>query len=109
MKKLGIDEIFLLSAMADKMQIKIEIPKKKDIPEDDFKRFQKEYGIKLALDIFSKIHKAKEETTELIKSIIGKDPKEMNLIELKDAFMEIFQREGIVDFFVSAASMDTKE
>jgi len=96
MRKLNVDDIFLLSEIADKMDF--ELPA---YPEssDNSEKIQREYGMKLFALLFKKIHKAKNEIKEIVTSVTGKDANEMGIKELSNAFKEIISQEGALDVF----------
>jgi hypothetical protein len=96
MRKLNVDDIFLLSEIADKMDF--ELPA---YPEssDNSEKIQREYGMKLFALLFKKIHKAKNEIKELVSSVTGKDPNAMGIKELSVTFKEIVSQEGALDVF----------
>jgi translation initiation factor 1 (eIF-1/SUI1) len=132
MKKLGVDEIFILSAIADKIgefkfpernkwieevdyepvkltkeEIKAGAKEPKVVHKGDKVRVPKtemEYGIEAFYSIFRKIHLVEPEVRELITIVSGKDSKDLSIKELVNAFKEVLEAEGIMDFFKSADS-----
>lgn len=118
MKKIGIDEFFLISEIADKMDLE---PPKFDIikaPEflDDLKKVKnpdhksetdkvnKEFGLKMFTVLIKKAYKAKDEIKQLISAITGKDPNSMTAKELIDTFKNILKQDGVMESFKSADS-----
>jgi predicted DNA-binding protein YlxM (UPF0122 family) len=96
MRKLNVDDIFLLSEIADKMDF--ELPAYPEKTENEEKA-QREYGMKLFALLFKKIHKAKNEIKELVANVTGKNANEMSVKELVDAFKGILSQEGALDVF----------
>jgi len=90
MKKIGLDEIFLLSEIAEKMNITFPESKGKDAET---------YGRELLVEFFKKLHKAKNEVTQLIETLTNRKVKDMNLKEIKESITAILKQEGILDFF----------
>lgn len=114
MKKLGIDELFLISEIVDKMDIDIPFPKQVDSDklkkegktEDEIKEIaaeeQSKYGAKLISILVRKAHKAKEEIKNLIREVTGKDPNEMTGGELISTFTSILKQDGVAETLQSA-------
>lgn len=101
MKDIGVDEIFLLSEISDKMQLelpKLEYKDTKGKTEEEVSFMMKQVGIKVALEVFKKLHKAKKEVLQLLEKLTGKKASEMSLKELKDNLIELFSKEGVMDF-----------
>jgi translation initiation factor 1 (eIF-1/SUI1) len=96
MRKLNVDDIFLLSEIAEKMDF--ELPAYPEKTENEEKA-QREYGMKLFAMLFKKIHKAKTEIKELVTSVSGKSANEMGVKELADSFKQIISQEGALDVF----------
>ena len=93
MKKIGMDEFFILSAIADKMDF--------ELPEmtGEGEKAQKEYGMKLIALLLKKAHKAKDEIIELVESVTGKKSSEMTIKEIIVEFKGILEQDGVVDAF----------
>lgn len=107
MKKIGIDEIFILSAMLDKagdmgLPTKYRFIDKGDGVKEREEKSQEEYGLEVALMLFKKIHLIEKEVKQLIEKVFEKKPEDMGLVELKDSFIELMTQEGITSFFKSA-------
>ena len=90
MRKLHTDDIYLLSEIADKMDLQF--------PNIEGKT-QEQFGGELMMQLFRKMHKAKAEINKLIESATGKDPKAMSLGELKEALATLLKQDGVLDFF----------
>jgi len=90
MKKLNSEHIFILSEIVEKMDFKMP---------DSNDKTQQQYGAELILEFFKKLHKAKKEINTLIVDITGKRTEDMSISELKDTFKELFNQEGVMDFF----------
>jgi len=99
MKNISSEEIYILSAIADKMDLDFEMPSTKGKTKEQLEELQTKVGKKIMVDMFKKLHKAKKEVDELIKALTGKEAKEMSLIEIKDTITEILKQDGILDFF----------
>lgn len=95
MKKIGMDELYLLSEISDK--IEFETPNIYDSKGN--RKDQYQYGSELLLNLFKKMYKAKKEINDLIYKVTGKKTEEMSLKELKDTFTEILKQDGVLDFF----------
>ena len=128
MKNLGIDELFLLSEIADKMDI--EIPKMPHLNMEEIDKvdgnveeseltaeqlearekrikmaqddIQKEYGMKLLLVVGKKAYKAKEEIKTLVGLIAEKDVNKMKFKEIVDVFKGLFKNNEVTEVFTSA-------
>jgi len=90
MRKLSVDDIYLLSSVADKMDLQIPDPTGKT---------QEQVGAEVLMLLFKKLHLAKSEVNSLILQVTEKDPSKLTLIEIKDFFKNILKEEGILDFF----------
>jgi hypothetical protein len=99
MKRLTIDEVYLLSEIADKIDINVDMPDVKGKSDKEIELMQEQLGKKLMLQMFRKMHKAKAEISELIKMVTGKEASLLNIKELKENITEILRQEGIMDFF----------
>ena len=91
MRKLNCDDLFLVSAIIDKMNI--------ELPKAGENETQQEYGMKLIMLISRKLYKAKDEVKELVSNVSGKDAKDLSILELKDIVIELFKTEGFASFF----------
>lgn len=94
MRKLTVDDLYLLSKIADKMDF--ELPSFDGANDENA---QREYGMKLFSALFKKMHKAKDEISELVESVTGKNAKEMSVKELMETFKSIMSQEGALDVF----------
>jgi len=101
MRKLSVDDIYLLSKIADKMDFEMPTyPNMNDKMSEQLKEnLQREYGMKLMMLLLKKIYKAKDEVNELVESVSGKNPKEMSIKELTNTIKEIMSQEGALDVF----------
>ena len=87
---LKIDDIYLLSEIADKMDIQM--------PESKGKT-QEQLGGELIMQLFKKMHKAPKEINKLIEQVTGKQTSDMSLKEIKDTIMNIVKQDGTLSFF----------
>jgi len=95
MRKLETDDMFLLSEIADKMDIKIDAAGKS----------QEEIGVDLMLFLVKKSHKAKDEIKQLVATLTEKTPEEVSRMspkQLVTSIKEILKQDGVLDFFKSA-------
>lgn len=116
MKEFTLEEVFLLSQIIDKMELKIEADKinktiqaEKLETKDDALKLGKDVMLALGIDIsvkfVSSLHKAHKEVVQLISNMTGKDiesVKKMNLKDLKQFFVDLLEVEGLSDFFEQA-------
>jgi len=116
MKDFTLSEVFLLSAIIDKMDLRIESEKlTKTIKADkletanDAMAIGREIVLSVGIDIgvkfVSNLHKANKEVTQFIGSVTGKTEesvREMKLKELKQFFVDLSKTEGFSDFFEQA-------
>ena len=94
MRKLEADDMFLLSEIIDKMDIKIDFTIKN----------QEQMGADLFMQLIRKTHKAKAEIRELIASLSGKSAEEvgkMSPSQMIGDIKEILKQDGVMDFFKS--------
>jgi aspartate carbamoyltransferase regulatory subunit len=92
MRKLKTDDMFLLSEIADKMDIKLDVKGKT----------QEEVGAELILFLVKKAHKAKDEIKTLVATLTGKPLEEvsdMSPNEMINNVKEILKQDGVLDFF----------
>ena len=99
MKRLTIEEVYLLSEIADKIDVKVDLPDIKGKNKDEIALLQEQLGKKLMLQMFRKMYKAKNEISELIKMVTEKEASTLSIKELKENITEILKQEGIMDFF----------
>ena len=95
MRKLETDDMFLLSEIADKMDIKIDAAGKS----------QEEIGADLMLFLVKKSHKAKDEIKQLVATLTEKTAEEVGKMspkQLVTSIKEILKQDGVLDFFKSA-------
>jgi len=95
MRKLETDDMFLLSEIADKMDIKIDAAGKS----------QEEIGADLMLFLIKKSYKAKDEIKQLVATLTEKTAEEVGKMSPKQliaSVKEILKQDGVLDFFKSA-------
>ena len=90
MRKLQVDDIYLLSQIADKMEF---------VMPDSKGKTQEQLGGELIMQLFKKLHKAKNEVNSLIENVTEKKVADMSIKEMKDTIIELFKQDGILDFF----------
>ena len=91
MRKLKTDDMFIISEIADKMDLNLDVKGKS----------QEQVGADLFLQIVKKIHKAKVEINALISGLTGKTKEEISeqpLNETIQQIKEILGQDGVLDF-----------
>ena len=120
MKKFNLQDVFLLSKIIDKLELKFEVDKlaktiraEKLESQEDVMKIGKDVLLTIGLDIATKflanLHRADKEVVQLISNITEKKTEaveEMGLKEIKDFFTELLQAEGVKDFFSQAETSD---
>jgi hypothetical protein len=105
MRELLNEDMYLISIIADKANIKLPSATTTIVGEDGLtqvvKRDAEEYGLDLAMAILRSIHKAKAEINTLLKNVLEKDVdiSKMTLKETKDSIIQIFKNEDFLAFF----------
>lgn len=92
MRKLEGDDMFSLSEIADKMDIKLDVKGKS----------QEEIGVELMLFLIKKSHKAKDEIKQLVATLTEKTTEEVGKMSPKQlitSIKEILKQDGVLDFF----------
>jgi enoyl-[acyl-carrier-protein] reductase (NADH) len=92
MRKLQTEDMFLLSEIIDKMDLKIDIKDKT----------QAEAGLELVLQLVKKAYKTKEEIKQLVSTLTGKTIEEVSAMSPKEmisTISEIMKQDGVLDFF----------
>jgi len=92
MRKLETDDMFLLSEISDKMDIKLDVKGKT----------QEEAGTELILFLVKKAYKAKDEIKQLVATLTEKTPEEVSRMspkQLVTSIKEILKQDGVLDFF----------
>jgi Cdc6-like AAA superfamily ATPase len=90
MKQIGVDEIYLLSEIADKMDLVL--------PDSEGKT-PEAYGREIFMSLFKKLHKARKEVNQLIVLLTEKDPAKMSVKEIITSLTGILKQDGVIDFF----------
>lgn len=109
MRELIGDDLYLLSEILDKTDIKIpSINKNIKIENEDGKLIDKtvkktneEFGMEVAIEIAKKLYKAKNEINTLLKNVFETkdDPSNLPVKEIKSMILELIQKEEFLDFF----------
>lgn len=96
MRRLNTMDLFTISKIYSKMDIKLEV---------DAKTTQMELGAQLINKFIGGIHKAQREVIQFLADLKGVEPGVIEKLELKE-FMaiinELMQQEGAKDFFTQA-------
>lgn len=96
MRKLNTLDVFTLSKIYSKMDIKLDV---------DNKTSQMEMGVQLINKFMANLWKAQDDVIEFlasVKNISKKDFEQMPPTELIKTIKEILEQEGAADFFISA-------
>lgn len=106
MRKLIVDDLYLISEIFDKMDF--ELPdfkqEKRVTNKVELADVQEKYGTKIVISFFKKIYKAKNEVNQLIANVLEKDVKEvkkMSITSIKEVLNEIINSEDVKNFFSS--------
>lgn len=104
MRPLQNDDMYLLSEIADKMDL--EFPKMPKLPDKATKAekeaMQWEYGRLIFASVMRKIYKAKNEFNQLISNVMEKPIDEVSSMPIKETmqcFVNILKEDGVLDFF----------
>ncbi len=106
--KLGIDDLFLLSEIADKMNINLPDSQKFDKGKK-IEKSQEEYGKEIIEILVKNAYKAKEPMIQLLENVTGKKKEDMDIIEVFDEIKNLFKAKGVMGFFKSADSSSEKK
>ncbi len=111
MRPLANDDMYLLSAVIDKMGIThqisdaivtaFEAAKEAENKKESMTELIRA-GSPLVILFFAKMHLAKDEINQLLASVTGKaidEVKKMPISETKKLLQGIFTQEGVIDFF----------
>lgn len=99
---LTLKQGLLLSAIIDKLGIKIKTTEKNEKGEKVYLT-QEEIGADLLIQIASKAHRAEKEIYALVAEMRGITPAEAAKINLLAFAQELLAAPGLMDFFKSAA------
>ena len=116
MKDFDLQDVFLLSKIIDKMELKFEsdklsktIKSEKLENKDDAAKLGKEVMLSLGIDLITKIisnmHKADKEVIQFIANLTEKNieaVRKMKLKEIKQFFVDLVGQEDFKDFFSQA-------
>lgn len=100
MRKLNIDDLFLLSLIADKMSLEFpNIHTNSKMSEQQKEIMHAEFGKQVITMLFKNMHKAKNEILQLISDVSEKDAKKLEMKELKEVLANIMSQEGVMELF----------
>ena len=104
MRQLQVEEMYLLSEIADKMDFQFpKYPKiSKKMSDEEKDALMRDYGSEIVTFLVRKIYKAKNEVNQLIAAVTEKsveDVKKMPSTEFTATLKEIMKQPGIFDFF----------
>ena len=104
MRELGNEDIYLISEIMDKMDMRYpDKPKLKAGEEKLQEKAMEEYGLKLIKTFMRNIHKAKPEINLLLSSLTEKSIEEVKAMsgsETINLILSIFGKDGFADFFI---------
>ncbi|WP_424765693.1 hypothetical protein [Paenibacillus sp. sgz302251] len=95
------DDMYLLSEIADKMDIVIP-SHSKEVKGKPVQKSQEEYGMEIITALGKKLYKAKDEINQLLSSLSGLSVEEIKKMPVGftvKALTSIVKQEGVVDFF----------
>lgn len=98
MRELRNEDMYLLSEILDRMDLKMPTLKK----DDGAKKTREELGADVVLSIVRKVHLAKDQINQLLANVMEKDlseVKQMSLAETGSSIAKLFGKAGIADFF----------
>ena len=100
MREFTLEDGFLLSEILDKTNLQLDLNALVDASKEKDK--QAFVGGQLVLTIIKKLHLAQSEIIKLMANMSGEsaaDVKKWNAKKIKEFFTELFQQDGIKDFF----------
>lgn len=98
MRDLMFDDIYLVSVIADKMDLELPSSTKK-VKGKEVNKTQEEYGVEVGTIMLKRIHRAQNEVNQLLSKLLGKDVSELTIIDAVKTFKELFSDEGFQSFF----------
>lgn len=98
MREIMFDDFYLVSEIADKMDIKLPL-QTKTVNGKTIKKTQEEYGNELITSLLKKAYKAKKELNQLIGILLDKDASKLGAKEGVDALTHLFKDGGFLSFF----------
>lgn len=104
MRQITVDDMYLLSEIADKMDFKMPAYPKmpKDASQEDKNNIATNYGKDIITYIVRNIYKAKKEITKLIANVTEKNIEEVAVMpapEFMKIIKDILSQDGVLDFF----------
>ena len=111
MRELKLKDIYRLSHIIDKMQIKVDLNKLMDEGKKT-PNIQEYVGGQMALIIVSKLHLAQKEVSEFLSGLTEMKPDDIDNLSIPEAmklFKELFNRNDMSGFFNSAVADDEKK
>lgn len=103
MRELINEDMFLISEIIDKINIKIPEATKFEKGKE-IRRSKEEIGMELIAQIVSKIYLAKEPVNQLLANVLEKDIADIRKMPIKDTISnirELFSKEEFINFFKS--------
>ena len=103
MRVLQNQDMYLLSQIADKMDIKFpDLPATAGKSKKEVDDIRNDYGVKCITLVFRNVYKAQNEINQLIANVSEKSVEEVKTMSLGEtirSFSEILKQEGVLDFF----------
>ena len=106
MRELKLKDIYKLSAIVDKMQVKADLNKLMD----DAKKqpdAQAYIGGQMIMILISRLHMAQKEVSSFLADLTGKNVDELDNLSIKEVtnlFKELFSKNDMSGFFNSAVA-----
>lgn len=103
MRELQNDDMYILSEIADKMNLSFpKSPNMKDLSEEEKEQIRNDYGKEVITIIIRSIHKAKSEINRLLANVLEKSIEEIEKMSIKETIAtlkELLKQDGVLDFF----------
>ena len=106
MRELKLKDIYKLSAIIDKMQVKTDLNKLMDEAKQSSDA-QAYIGGQMALILVSKLHMTQKEVSSFLADLTGKtvdELEDLNIKEVTNLFKELFNQNDMSGFFNSAVA-----
>jgi hypothetical protein len=106
MRELINDDMYLISEIVDKMDLKIP-DTHKVVNGARIKKTEDEFGTEIIVQIVKKLYLVKEPLNALLSAVLEKSPEEVKKMPLKESIgemMKLFGLKEFMDFFKSAGT-----
>ncbi|MFA5130426.1 MAG: hypothetical protein WC477_05975 [Patescibacteria group bacterium] len=101
MRELSNADMYLISAIADKMDLGMPELKKK-VDGVEVSKTQDEVGSEMLVSMFKRLHRAQPEVNQLLSRVLEKPVDEIEKMSLKETGQNVallFGKKGFMDFF----------